>query len=210
MEIGTALLLGSNPRMLTEIADVLIKESVSVFLYTGSFLEALEKIRSRPPDIVVLSVSSLCFEAFNLVRELSRVDKCIRVIVLTMQNLQHFSARYRRAGAAVVLGAAYSTGGLAFILRALRSGYCYFDFMFSPIKSSERSFNTESNLIATLTDRELVVLQALAFGFSNQEIAEKMNISSRSVSFYKSSIFEKLQLDSSSELGELVLRNKLS
>ncbi|MBS7560117.1 response regulator transcription factor [Pseudomonas sp. RC4D1] len=210
MEIGTALLLGRNPRMLTEIADVLIKESVSVLLHTGSFLETLEKVHSRSADIVVLSVSGLCFEAFNLVRELSRVDRCIRVIVLTMQNLQHFSARYRRAGAAVVLGAAYSTGGLTFILRALRSGYGYFDFIFAPIKSNEKSYSTESDLIATLTDRELVVLQALAFGFSNQEIAEKMNIGSRSVSFYKSSIFEKLQLDSISELGELVVRNKLS
>jgi DNA-binding NarL/FixJ family response regulator len=210
MEIATAVVLGGRAQVRIEITSVLAAQAVCVPVSTDCISEAVEAVRLQRPSIVVLDNALFDIESINAVRQLRRIDRHLKIIVITQQNPQHLSARYQRAGATVVLGAAHCLGGLKFILGALRAGYAYFDFIYTPINPRQWSFDKECDLIATLTDRQLTIFQALAVGLSNQAIADQMGIGSRSVSVHKTDIFEKLQLDSLSQLYSLALRNKLT
>lgn len=209
MEKITAVALSGHSQRRDRIAGVLEQASVGVLINTPCAVKVVEVARIKRPEIAVLDIPAFDIEGIHLIRQMREEDRGLKIIVLTEQNPSHFSARYRRAGASVLLRVCGDMRGVAFILRAIRSGYGYFDFIHSPIKTRERSFDSEAGLIATLTDRELMVFQRLAAGLTNQKIAEEMKIGSRSISVYKTNIFEKIQLQSMAQLSALAVRNKL-
>ncbi|WP_421535089.1 LuxR C-terminal-related transcriptional regulator [Pseudomonas marginalis] len=209
METITAVVLGGRSGVEDEIASVLEAESVSVLMSTPSAVEVAGIARKQLPDIVVLDIATFNIEGIQLIRQLRGSHRELKIIVLTQQDPKHFSARYRRAGATVLLNVSSDVRGLAFILRAIRSGYHYFDYIEAPIKTRERSFANETDLIATLTDSELMVFQGLAAGLSNRQIAEQMSVGSRHISVHKTNIFEKMLLQSVLQLQTLAVRNGL-
>ncbi|MBC7213015.1 MAG: hypothetical protein H5U33_24080, partial [Pseudomonas sp.] len=68
---------------------------------------------------------------------------------------------------------------------------------------------TEAQCIASLTDRELMVLQHLARGYSNKAIGEAMLLSNKTISTYKIRLLEKLRLSSLIDLADFARRNAL-
>ncbi|MGZ0718703.1 LuxR C-terminal-related transcriptional regulator [Pseudomonas palleroniana] len=209
MEKITAVVLGGRSWVGGEIAGVLEAESVSVLINTVCALQVVEVARIQCPDIAVLDIATFNIEGIELIRQLRHSRRDLKIIVLIQQDPRHFSARYRRAGATVLLNVSSDARGLTFILRAMRSGYGYFDFIDAPINARERSFASEADLIATLTDRELMVFQGLAAGMNNRQIAEHMSVGGRYISVHKTNIFEKMLLQSLSQLQALAVRNKL-
>ena len=61
-----------------------------------------------------------------------------------------------------------------------------------------------------LSDREMAVFKSLARGMSNKEISEEMLISSKTVSTYKSRIYEKLNISSIVEVFELARKLRIT
>jgi two-component system response regulator EvgA len=69
---------------------------------------------------------------------------------------------------------------------------------------------SESELVERLSNQELMVLQHLATGLSNKEIGERMLLSNKTISTYKTRIQQKLNLGSLLELIEFARRNDLT
>jgi DNA-binding NarL/FixJ family response regulator len=66
-----------------------------------------------------------------------------------------------------------------------------------------------SDLVKSLSDRELSVLQHLARGLSNKEIGDMLLISNKTVSSYKTRLFEKLSISTLVELVDFARANGL-
>ena len=64
-------------------------------------------------------------------------------------------------------------------------------------------------MIECLSDRELTVLQMLALGLGNKEIAEQMLLSHKTISTYKTRLKEKLRMSSVVHLSTFAQRNHL-
>ena len=69
--------------------------------------------------------------------------------------------------------------------------------------------NVDENKIDDLTKRELEVLKLLAVGMYNKEIAEKLNISERTVKNHVSNIFKKLEVTDRTQAAVFAIRNNL-
>ena len=67
----------------------------------------------------------------------------------------------------------------------------------------------EERRLDTLTDREIEVLKLLSFGMFNKEIAEKLNISERTVKNHVSNIFKKIDVTDRTQAAVFSIRNKL-
>jgi DNA-binding NarL/FixJ family response regulator len=63
--------------------------------------------------------------------------------------------------------------------------------------------------LPTLTERELEVVKLVAEGYLNKEIADKLNISIRTVDTHKNNILQKLKLKSTVELVKYAIRHDL-
>ena len=88
------------------------------------------------------------------------------------------------------------------------------DYTFFPnlATSSVRRSDTQASdmeLIQSLSDRELTILQQLSNGMSNKEIGEAMLLSSKTISTYKTRLIEKLNVKSVVYLADFAKRNQL-
>ncbi len=86
------------------------------------------------------------------------------------------------------------------------NGKTYFpDTALSSVR--EDDLQDESQRLAKLTSRELMVLQQLASGMSNKQIGDAMFLSNKTISTYKTRLCEKLELTSVVELADFAKRN---
>ena len=69
--------------------------------------------------------------------------------------------------------------------------------------------NSDKDKIDSLTKREFEVLKLLAVGMYNKEIAEKLNISERTVKNHVSNIFKKLEVTDRTQAAVFTIRNNL-
>ncbi|MGC1332572.1 LuxR C-terminal-related transcriptional regulator, partial [Pseudomonas sp.] len=94
-------------------------------------------------------------------------------------------------------------------VQAVTSGYSYFpDVALSSVHRGD-SLDSESQCISRLTDRELLILQQLARGYSNKAIGDAMLLSNKTVSTYKTRLIEKLRVKSLVDLADLARRHAL-
>ncbi len=86
------------------------------------------------------------------------------------------------------------------------AGYSYYP----NIKTSSQSDGvtlSEPDLLDTLSSREIIVLQQLANGFSNREIAERMLLSEKTISTYKQRIMKKTNTHNLIDVVDVARRN---
>lgn len=72
-----------------------------------------------------------------------------------------------------------------------------------------KSNQDEAELVKKLSTREMVVLQHLAIGLSNKEIAERMLLSNKTISTYKTRLLDKLNAKNLVDIIEIAKRQSL-
>ncbi len=93
-------------------------------------------------------------------------------------------------------------------LRAVLSGYSYFPNITSMQRNQSNRLG-EADKLAKLSGREMMVLQQLANGLSNKEIADRMLLSNKTISTYKTRLLEKLNARTLVDLIEISKRNQI-
>lgn len=172
-------------------------------------VEALQLARAHQVDLIILDVFMPGLDGLEVIQRLRSIGLNTRILVLTSQSAQFYSHRCMKAGAA---GFISKTQGLNDLLRAVKiiqDGYTFFPNL--SINSVRHSDSTQSDqeLIARLSARELSILQQLARGLSNKQIASDMILSSKTISTYKARLIEKLNMKSVVYLAEFAKRNGL-
>jgi DNA-binding NarL/FixJ family response regulator len=160
----------------------------------------LAAIRQCKPDLVILDLELPRLSGLDLIERLKRSQPDIKVLVLSAQQESIFALRTAKAGANGFMSKSATMEAVVLAAQTVLAGYN----MFPAASSSARSMNKlnvgSERLLKDLSDRELTVLQYLCRGMSNKEIAETLLISNKTISSYKTRIFEKLGLSTFVEL----------
>jgi two-component system response regulator EvgA len=118
--------------------------------------------------------------------------------------------RCMQAGAAGYVCKQQDLTELLSAIKAVLSGYSYFpNQALHPVRAAMTTAN-ESEMVQRLSGRELMVLQQLAKGKSNKEIADGMFLSNKTVSTYKTRLLFKLNAKSLVDLIDLAQRHGLA
>jgi DNA-binding NarL/FixJ family response regulator len=167
----------------------------------GTAEDALRQIEQEVPDIVLCDINLPGMDGLELARHLHRLYPQIRVIMLTLHLDEARILDAVRAGAAAFLTKDESgTELLTAIARVERGEYPINDrVLVSPQLASRlldqfRNMDTPAStaLFSPLTPRELEILQTVARGQSNKEIARTLRISDQTVKNHVSAILRKL------------------
>ena len=95
-------------------------------------------------------------------------------------------------------------------IRAIMDGETYIQPSLIPALNAKRlERNEDEEKIDSLTRRELEVLKLLAIGMYNKEVAEKLEISERTVKNHVSNIFKKLEVTDRTQAAVFAIRNNL-
>jgi two-component system nitrate/nitrite response regulator NarL len=171
----------------------------SIVRQAGSLAEA--RGRLKEVDIAIVDLKLPDGDGVELVRESCAVNPQGRVLVLTASVNRHHFARAVEAGAAGVINKSASMDEVIDAVRRLHRG----ELLLSPVEvvemlrlvSQQRGQDRAAQAaLGRLTPREREVLQALADGLSDKEIAQRLTVSGDTIRAHMSSILRKLCVES--------------
>jgi len=170
---------------------------------------ALSVIRTQLPALVILDLDLPKMSGLELIERLKASNPEIRVLVLSAQPESIFAARSLQAGANGFLSKSEDLQALVQAARSVLAGYSVFPS--TALTASPRpTIGAGSELIRSLSDRELTVLQYLARGLSNKEVGAALQISNKTVSSCKSRLLEKLKISTLVELVDFARAHRLA
>ena len=169
--------------------------------------EVFELATELHPDVVVLDISMPGESGLQIAARLGTVPSPPRVLILSMHDNAEYVLESVRAGAHGYLLKDTAATELRSAIRAVCRGESYF----SPPVASRLSaavrgeHETRAAPLEQLTGREREVLEGIARGRTNKEIAADLGISYRTVETHRESLMKKLQIRTVAELTRFAL-----
>jgi len=174
----------------------------------GNGREAVELAEKLKPDVVVMDVTMPELNGIEATRRLVESLPHCRVVALSMHKDSVYVREILRAGARGYLLKDSVAGDLVSAVRMVAAGEGYLSPAVSNAVLDDYRRHV-TNPVDLLTSREREVLQMLAEGKTNKEIATVLNLSVYTVDAHRGRIMEKLNLHSINELVRFAVRNGL-
>ena len=148
--------------------------------------EVLAIVARTHPDLVVLDVRMPRMDGLACLDEIVRRFPKIKVVMLSASTSPDLIAAALRRGASAYLAKSVEPADLPSTLRQVLEGNVW-----SGSETSAEKDSTSANALG-LTERESTILQALARGLSNDEIAKELWVTPQTVKFHLTNIYRKL------------------
>ena len=186
------------------------KPDEAVFGEASTVDEALQLIRERIWDVVVLDISLGQRSGLDVLQELKQLRPKLPVLIFSMHAEEQYARRAFRAGAAGYITKGSSRAELVIAINKVISG----DRYVSPALAEKLVFDmargADGPLHETLSQREFEVMRLLASGKTISEIAELLSLSDRTVSTYRVRLLEKMGMKTTVELTHYAVKNGFS
>jgi len=170
----------------------------------------LKSMRYNLPEIVILDVSLPGSSGLEVLKSIKTIYPEVKVLVLSMYPEDQFAIRMIKAGASGYLHKDTEPKLLLKALDKISRGEEYMSpsltkLLIGAIHKKDASAPKHE----TLSDREFEVFLALGEGYSLGEIGLKLNLSVKTISTYKSRVYEKMGLTNNSDLVRYIMDNSL-
>ena len=188
------------------------EEDVEVIAQAGSLAEARRVLHGV--DVAIVDLRLPAGDGLDLIKDVRAANRHGAILVLTAERDRKRVARAVGAGAAGVLHKSVSIEAVVDAVRRLAAGEPFF----SPSEAIEllrladrlkEQDRTTREAIGRLTPRERQVLQALAEGLTNEQIAHRLQIGTETVRRHLAHIFDKLGVDSRVQALAFAVRHDL-
>ena len=175
----------------------------------GNGREAMEVARHCSPDIAILDFSLPELNGVELTTSLKREFPRLEVLLYTMHDRESTIVDALRAGARGYVMKSDSEEHLLAAIDALSIRRPYFSGAVSEALLQQFLQSTRSDNNSLLTHREREIVQLIAEGQINKQVANKLNISVKTVETHRASAMHKLKLRSTADLVRYAIRNNL-
>lgn len=184
------------------------QEDLEVVGEVANGKEAVETAEKLRPDVAVVDVSMPELNGIEATRRIAGVSPSTRVLALSMHKDAVYVREILRAGARGYLLKDSGEADLLSAVRAVARGEGFLSPAVSDAVLSDYRKHV-TNPMDLLTSREREVLQLIAEGKTNKEIANLLNLSVYTVEAHRGRVMEKLNLHSTGELVRFAIRNGL-
>jgi DNA-binding NarL/FixJ family response regulator len=173
--------------------------------------DAVALAASLKPDIVVLDLTMPELNGLEAARQIILADPSARILILTAHESDQLVREVLSAGAKGYVLKSDAGKTLVTALQALLEGGSFFTSNVARIVLDGylRSESREAVPAQTLSAREREIVQLLAEGNSNKDIARVLNISVKTAETHRSNVMRKMGFDSLAELVRYAIRNNI-
>jgi two-component system response regulator NreC len=200
------------------------QEGLLVVAEASSGQEAIDKAKETQPDVIVMDITMPEMDGLDATRRLKELDESLFVLALTVHEDKQYLFEMLSAGASGYITKQVAAEELVTAIRCVALGNVYLqpalaswlldDYrrLVNRTPPNERRFGNQDEAergLDVLSKRELEVLEAVAEGYTNNQIGEQLGISPKTVARHRERIMHKLNLHSSTELVKFAIRTGL-
>ena len=167
-------------------------------------------------DIILTDINMGEMNGVDLTKNISELYPNVKVIVLSMEQDQEHVSECFEAGAKAYVIKSSDYNELLFAIDHVNHGGKYLCesimmHMIRKIREVNKTMDQSSHLIQDLelSEREIEVLQLIGDGYTNNEIAEKLFLSKRTVEGHRQNLIDKTQVKNSAQLIKYAVKNGL-
>lgn len=176
--------------------------------------EAVEQSRELKPDIVVMDMSMPELNGLDAAVQIKRALPKTEILIFTAHTSEDLIREVFESGAKSFINKAEAHTYLVEAIESLSRHKPFFtdnvsEVLFSTMLNRPKGTRDTTGPEQRLTVREREIVQLIAEGKSNKEVAEALGISIRTAETHRASILRKLDLDSVAGLVRYAIRNKM-
>lgn len=169
--------------------------------------EAIEIVRQRSPDVVLMDITMPGIGGLEATRKLKKAAPGVAVIALTVHTDAPFPGRLMQAGAMGYLSKGGSVDEMVHAIGEVHEGRRYI----SPAIAQNMALHAlegddGESPFASLSQRELQVVMMLVQGQNVHDISDKLHLSPKTVSTYRYRVFDKLGVRNDAGLTRLAIQ----
>ncbi len=177
-------------------------------------IEAVRQSREIVPDIVLMDIAMPGLNGLEATQEIKKQNPDVKILVLTMHEEKSYLTQMLRAGADGYVPKKAADTELIDAIRATHRGEHFIhssmtEGLIADLRQKETPGATVDKDESGLSSREIEVLRLLAMGHTNQEIADRLFLSIKTVETYKARLKEKLGLKGRAELVRYAIQSGL-
>ncbi len=187
-------------RLLDDVQDIKVMAEAS------SGEDAITMVRDNRPDVVLMDVSMPGIGGLEATRRLLTMDPELPVIIVTVHTDDPFPSRLLQAGAVGYLSKGTSVEEMVQAIQDVNEGKRYISPEIAQKLALSMLPGNDASPFDKLSQRELQVLYMLIQGDKVQTISDKLCLSPKTVSTYRSRLFDKLGVRNDAELTRLAMR----
>ena len=210
MLMDTKVLLADDHAILREGIRMVLdaQPGIAVVGEAEDGRRVVELAEALRPDVVVMDIAMPTMNGAEATRQIRRRLPHIQVVILTMHENQQYLAQIIKAGAIGCVLKRSAGTELVTAIKAAARGESYFSPSLASLllDAYRLQLAGEGDELAALTEREREVLQLVAEGKTNQEIADQLVVSIKTVQTHRMHLMEKLGAHDRTDLVKHALR----
>jgi DNA-binding NarL/FixJ family response regulator len=170
---------------------------------------ALEQIASTQPDLVLVDLSLKGESGIDLIKKLRALHEELPLLVVSMYDEALYAERALNAGARGYIMKQETSASIVEAARKVLEGKIFLSEHIMSDMLGKIVGGTAARPVTSmesLTDREREVFELIGNGFATREIADKLNLSTKTIGTYRERIKEKLDLKTAAELNRYAVK----
>ncbi|HWH41414.1 MAG TPA: response regulator transcription factor [Usitatibacter sp.] len=171
--------------------------------------EVMDRVRALDFDVLLLDMSMPGKSGIELIKQVHAEKPRLRVLILSMHEEHQYAVRAIRAGAAGYLTKEGASAQLVSAIRRVAGGGAYISADVAEQLALGAMPGAKGPPHSTLSDREFQIFRMIAEGKSVSDIAERLNLSVKTVSTHKANILQKMNMSTQAELIRYALTHRL-
>jgi two-component system, NarL family, nitrate/nitrite response regulator NarL len=189
------IVLADDHALLVEALSLILEPLGRVVATASDGRALVEAVRQHNPDLVITDLSMPEASGFQALREIGQLPDPPPVVVLTVHADQGTLEAALNAGASGYVVKSAASTELLKAARLVMQGKTY-------IPGHLKAVRTQRGAVAIITDRQRGVLDGLAAGLTSREIAERLNVTERTVVFHREQLRRRLGVRSAHQMIE--------
>jgi len=171
--------------------------------------EALSQLATLKASLLMLDINMPGRNGMDVLRDVKHAYPRLPVIVLSCHPEDQYAVRCLRAGAAAYINKDGAPEELALAIKKILSGGHYIGTSLAEKLVANLDAPADKPLHELLSDREHEVMRMIAAGVPLTDIGERLHVSVKTISTYRTRIMEKMQMKSNAELTRYAMIHNL-
>ncbi len=206
------VMLVDDHKMLREGIKQLLEfdSEIKVISSAQTGKECLSLLEENKPDIVLLDINLPDTSGIKLIKDIKKRSKTIKVMMLTVHNEVEYLVDSLDGGAD---GYILKDSGAEELIKAIKfiyNGERYIEPSLIPSLNARLvQLETETDMVKSLTKREIQILSLLVNGKSNLDISETLKLSEQTIKNHVTALYKKIGVKDRTQAAVFAIRNNI-